>query len=94
MSHNVCGEAKRAQLPTKGKVRYVPPKGSSGSLPRTSTGEYIDRFGNIWKKGQSRTLGEAFEWDVQLSKRGSKMLGWLSRDGKHLNVSLKGVITH
>ena len=92
--HNVCAAAKKAQLPTEGKIRYVPPKSAGNSLPRTSMGGYIDRFGNTWIKGSSRTIGEAFEWDVQLSSRGKHMLGWLSRDGMHLNVSLKGLITH
>ena len=55
---------------------------------------YIDKFDNIWTKGPSRTAGEPFEWDVQLSKRRKEMLGWLSRDGSHINVSLKGIITH
>ena len=92
--HNVCKAAKDAGLPTKGKIRYVPPKESNGTLPRTSNGGYIDKFGNIWEKGPSRTIGEAFEWDVQLSKIGKRMLGWASRDGKHINVSLLGHITH
>ncbi|PIC05763.1 hypothetical protein CS060_03230 [Anoxybacillus flavithermus] len=86
---------KGAMLPTKGKIRYVPPKNWTPSqpLPRKGGG-HIDRFGNIWTKGPSRTKGEPFEWDVQLSKRGKQMLGHLSRDGSHLNVSLKGRITH
>jgi hypothetical protein len=92
--HNVCGAAKKAQLPTEGKVRYIPPKNTGTSLPRTSNGGYIDKFGNIWQKGPSRTIGESFEWDVQLSKKGKQLLGWLSRDGNHINVSLKGIITH
>ncbi len=92
--HNACPAAKKAQLPTEGKIRYVPPKNSPVSLPRTSTGGYLDKFGNIWQKGPSRTVGELFEWDVQLSKRGQRILGWLSRDGKHINVSLKGRLTH
>ncbi|WP_349826528.1 polymorphic toxin type 17 domain-containing protein [Brenneria populi] len=45
-------------------------------------------------KGPSRTQGQAFEWDVQLSERGKAQLGWANRDGKHLNVSLDGKITH
>ena len=73
--HNGCQAAKKAQLPTKGKVRYVPPKNSTTSLPRTSTGGYIDRFGNTWQKGPSRTVDEMFEWDVQLSRQGQGMLG-------------------
>jgi hypothetical protein len=39
-------------------------------------------------------LPENFEWDIQLSAIGRKKLGWASRDGKHINVSLKGRITH
>jgi filamentous hemagglutinin len=57
-------------------------------------GGYLDKFNNEWTKGPSRTLGEVFEWDVQLSPVGKNKLGWASRDGKHLNVSLKGRITH
>ena len=51
---------------------------------------------NIWTKGPSRTKGEAFEWDVQLSKRGKEKIGWLSHDANkgHVNVSLKGKVTH
>ncbi len=86
---------KKAQLPTKGKIRYVPPKAWNASqpLPKTKEG-YIDKFGNIWKQGASRTASERFEWDVQLSRKGKAHLGWASRDGSHLNVSLKGKITH
>ncbi|MFD4715184.1 polymorphic toxin type 17 domain-containing protein [Streptomyces sp. NPDC058430] len=63
-------------------------------LPRGTRKGYIDRFGNEWIKGPSRTAGQPFEWDVQLSKTGRAKLGWLSRDGSHLNVSLDGEITH
>ena len=45
-------------------------------------------------KGPSRTKGQEFEWDVQLSKTGREQLGWASRDGKHLNISIDGKITH
>jgi hypothetical protein len=83
-------------LPTSGKVRYVPPENwkSTEPLPRTKDGGYIDKFGNTWEKGPSRTQGQSFEWDVQLSKTGQNQLGWASRDGSHLNVSLDGRITH
>lgn len=86
---------KDAQLPTEGKIRYVPPEKwtTSQPLPR-SDGGYVDKFGNVWTKGPSRTEGQAFEWDVQLSKTGKNQLGWASRDGSHLNVSLDGEITH
>lgn len=87
---------KTAQLPVEGKIRYVPREGYHPSmpLPRGENGGYIDRFGNEWIKGPSRTQGQSFEWDVQLSRTGSKRLGWASRDEEHLNVSLDGRITH
>lgn len=87
---------KYVELPTTGKIRYVPPKeySSSNPLPRGPGNGYLDRFGNEWKKGPSRTAGQAFEWDVQLSKNGRSKLGWASRDGTHLNVSLDGRVTH
>ncbi|MEU9974093.1 polymorphic toxin type 17 domain-containing protein [Streptomyces sp. NPDC051014] len=90
------GLIKKAQLPFRGRIRYVPPAGTSVSagLPRAPRGGFIDKFGNIWVKGPSRTPGEAFEWDVQLSRQGRAQLGWASRDGSHLNVSLNGRITH
>ena len=89
------GQIKAAGLPTKGKIRYVPPKSwkPSTPLPRKNGG-YLDKFGNTWVKGPSRTAGEAFEWDVQLSKTGQSSIGWLTRDGSHANVSLLGRITH
>ncbi|WP_217990190.1 polymorphic toxin type 17 domain-containing protein [Pseudomonas indica] len=31
---------------------------------------------------------------MQLSKQGRSQLGWATRDGSHLNVSLDGKITH
>lgn len=57
---------------------------------------YVDKFGNVWSKGPSRTKGEAFEWDVQLTetKGGQFKRFGLSPDGKHLNVSLEGRVTH
>ncbi|MBS9783634.1 MAG: hypothetical protein KGV46_03675 [Pasteurella sp.] len=87
---------KAAGLPTKGKIRYVPPSKwkPSSPLPRGSNKGYLDKFGNEWTKGPSRTQGQAFEWDVQLSTTGKKQLGWATRDGSHLNISLDGRITH
>ena len=52
--HNICKAAKEAGLPTEGKIRYVPPKNTNGVLPRTSSGGYIDKFGNVWQKGAIR----------------------------------------
>ena len=86
---------KNNMLPTTGKIRFVPQKGWTASQPlKRINGEFVDRFDNVWTKGPSRTAGEPFEWDVQLSKTGREKLGWLSRDNSHLNVSLKGEITH
>ena len=86
---------KNADLPVSDKIRYIPPESwSSGQpLPRIKGG-YIDKFGNIWTKGPSRTVGQPFEWDVQLSRIGKNKMGWLSRDGSHLNISLEGEVTH
>jgi len=87
---------KAAGLPSKGKIRYVPPKGyhPSTPLPKGTRDGYIDKFGNEWTTGPSRTEGQSFEWDVQLSNTGKSQLGWASRGGSHLNVSLDGRITH
>lgn len=91
---------KQEELPTTGKLRYVPPKKLHSfdrlphkKLPNNRIG-FIDRFGNIWVKGPSRTKGQAHEWDVQLSKQGIKQVGWMTRDNSHLNVSLDGRVTH
>lgn len=92
---------KQEGLPCKGKLRYVPPKKlnvSEGKLPvsRMANGKpgFIDRFGNIWVQGDSRTKGQSHEWDVQLSKQGIRQVGWMTRDNSHLNVSLDGRVTH
>ncbi|WP_035774752.1 polymorphic toxin type 17 domain-containing protein, partial [Asaia astilbis] len=89
------GRIKDAGLPTEGKIRFVPPKWwkPSENLPKKG-GAFRDKFNNLWKKGPSRTAGEPYEWDVQLSPQGKKQLGWATRDGSHANVSLDGKITH
>jgi Novel toxin 17 len=83
-------------LPTTGRIRYVPPRNyhPNNPLPRGQNNGFLDRFDNEWVRGPSRTQGQAFEWDVQLSRTGQHQLGWASRDGRHLNVSLDGHITH
>ncbi|GAA2811529.1 polymorphic toxin type 17 domain-containing protein [Kitasatospora sp. CM 4170] len=86
---------KAAGLPTRGKIRYVPPGHWQPHQP-LPTGRVngqkgiLDRHGNAWTKGPSRTKGEPYEWDVQL-KRHRKYFGKMVN---HLNVSLKGKITH
>ncbi|MGV7960592.1 DUF637 domain-containing protein [Photorhabdus tasmaniensis] len=93
---SIQGRLKYVQLPTEGKIRFVPPEDyiPNSPLRRGINKGYIDKFGNEWTKGPSRTQGQPFEWDVQLSSQGKAQLGWASRDGKHLNVSLDGRITH
>ena len=90
------GRIREAMLPSSGKIRYVPHASyePSNPLPKGTNHGYIDRFGNEWVRGPSRTAGEPFEWDVQLSRTGRAMIGKLSRDGSHVNVSLKGRVTH
>lgn len=87
---------KAAMLPTSGRIRYVPPTNwhSSEPLPRGPGGGYTDRFGNEWRRGPSRTPGEPFEWDVQLGRNATPGMRQLSPDGRHVNVSLKGKVTH
>ena len=90
------GRLKDAKLPIEGKIRYIPPKGyhPSNALPTVNKKGFRDKYGNEWVKGPSRTAGQAFEWDVQLSNAGRLQLGWASRDGSHINISLDGRITH
>ena len=90
---------KAKRLPSDGKIRYVPPKNFNPKkgLPYEKVGNdkaFLDKFGNKWLKGPSRTINEPFEWDVRLSNQGKEQLGWASKSGNHINVSLKGRITH
>nr|WP_265575510.1 polymorphic toxin type 17 domain-containing protein [Serratia marcescens] len=93
---SIKGRMKHVQLPNEGKIRFVPPENYSPTSPlrRGPNKGYMDRFDNEWTKGPSRTKGQPFEWDVKLSDKGKAQLGWASRDGKHLNVSLDGKITY
>ncbi|MFZ4835209.1 polymorphic toxin type 17 domain-containing protein [Rouxiella sp. Mn2063] len=51
---------------------------------------YFDGFGNEWVKGPSRTAGQAFEWDVQLSRTCKAQLGWATRDGVSIPALVPG----
>ncbi|MFY0402948.1 polymorphic toxin type 17 domain-containing protein [Pantoea dispersa] len=95
-SWSTKGRIKYVELPTQGKIRFVPDGNysSSNPLPGGPNNGYLDKFGNEWVKGPSRTAGQAFEWDVQLSPKGKAQPCWATRDGSHLNVSLDGKITH
>ncbi len=90
------GRIKYVELPTQGKIRFVPDSNYSPSnpLPRGPNNGYLDKFGNEWVKGPSRTARQAFEWDVQLSPKGKTQLGWATIDGSHLNISLDERITY
>ena len=86
---------KSAKLPHTGKIRFIPrPTDLKSGKILQKNGGFVDKFGNVWKKGPTRTKGQAFEWDIQLSKTGKNKLGHLSPDSDHLNVSLDGKITH
>jgi hypothetical protein len=89
-------EYTKAGLPTQGKMRYIPPKNWKGGteLPRTKTGGYIDKFGNAWEAGTTRTKVENIEWDVQPGKNMSPYLKPYSHGGTHINVSKKGKIIY
>lgn len=88
------GLIKAAQLPTKGKIRFVPRASDikNGQLLQKNHG-YVDKFGNIWTKPKGNIVGEA-HWDVQLSGKGKNMLGHLSNSGEHINVTKSGKIAH
>lgn len=94
-----AGTLKWYKLPTSGPIRFVPERSwiPTNDLKKKKIGKrtgLVDKFGNVWLKGPSRTSGEEFEWDVQLSESGKKQLGQWSRTGSHLNVSLEGKVTH
>jgi filamentous hemagglutinin len=80
--------------------RYVPPKrhNPNEALPlvrmRGGGKGFLDRYGNTWVRGETRTIGEDFEWDVQLATKWARQFNHCTRDGSHLNVSLEGRITH
>jgi len=80
-----AGVMKLPANPTELQVKHPLPRGPSHG--------FLDRFGNEWVRGPSRTKGQAFEWDVQLSRTGRSKLGWAT-DDNHVNVSLDGRITH
>jgi len=94
-SPKILAGAKKWNLPTNGPVPFVPPKRWNPNNPaKTADGKgYIDAFGNEWRKGPSRTKGEAIEWDV-IPKNKSGGLANFSRDKSHVNVSMEGVVTH
>ena len=83
-------------LPIEGTFRYVAPKNyhPSQPLPKGPNKGFIDQFGNEWVKGESRTAGEDWEWDVQIGRHATEGFKKASRDGRHVNISLKGRVTH
>jgi hypothetical protein len=93
-----AGPGEEYGLPYQGRIRFIPEEGYNPNtpLPRGPQNGYIDRFGNEWVVGPSRTPVHPYEWDVQLSRVGRSQLGWLSSDSDmaHVNVSPLGEITH
>ncbi|MCG8027739.1 MAG: polymorphic toxin type 17 domain-containing protein [Candidatus Thiodiazotropha taylori] len=93
---NLRREIADAELPTKG-VKFVPKKNARTLRESRIGGKYVDFWGNTWNKGSSRTLGDPFEWDVTLSRRGKNYLvnaGAISSRNNHINVTPSGVISH
>jgi hypothetical protein len=91
----VKGLLKDAGLPHSGKIRFVPLEDAAtqGLLKGPGGRGFVDRFGNVWVRPRGQIVGEA-HWDVQLSAVGKKQLGWASRSGSHINVSVDGRIVH
>lgn len=92
---SIKSRLKTAELPTSGKIRFIPRKNyhPSEALRRGPNGGYVDRFGNEWVKPRGRIQGDA-HWDVQLSSHGKETLGRFSKSGNHINVSKDGRILH
>lgn len=96
LSYFISQRLKIVKLPIECKIRFIQDKDIIQTLlfQKNINNGYVDKFKNEWVKGSSNTAEKKFEWDVQLSELGSNQLGWASRDGKYLNVSLDGKITH
>jgi len=69
---------KEAELPRKVRMRFIPSKNDllRGKLSTQKVGKktgYVDKFGNVWVKGPSRTKGEALNgmFNLQKPKEGS-----------------------
>lgn len=93
-----------------GEVRFTPSKHSIKMKDIDIINGYSrkgikDAYDNIWYKGSSKStrFGEAWEWDVCLSSKGRAMYEKLYKERfphkkfsevTHLNVSLKGKLTH
>jgi hypothetical protein len=103
--HSINSRVHQAGLPDTGIVRFIPPAhytsefAKHSPLPKGPHGGYIDRVGNEWVKGPSRTLGENFEWDIRLSTKGYAQCKWHDKvkngsNGPFINVSQGGRISH
>jgi hypothetical protein len=54
----------------------------------------IENLVTLRRRPEPTPNGEDFEWDVTLHPSMRDAMKWLSRSGTHLNVALKGLITH
>jgi hypothetical protein len=92
---NITNPITKAQLPKKGKFRFIPGKEVKYDK---KLGGYVDRFGNVWKKGPYHgdpNKDFDFEWDVQLSEKGLKKWGQYTKNNKkYINVTPDGEISH
>lgn len=90
------GLLKKAKLPTDGRFRFMA-DGKDLKFNKSLNG-YVDRFGNIWKKGPYHgdpSKGFTFEWDVQLSEQGMKAWGKFTKNSKnYINVAPDGSLSH
>lgn len=94
---------KEEGLPTEGDFPFEAPKRykPSEELPVVREGRtkgYLDRFGNIWKKGpyhgKPGPNAPAHEWDIQLSEAGRRMWGRFARGKGYINVRPDGMLSH
>lgn len=83
----VVAHAERLGLPTGGPIPFVPPKNWSPRGGRS----FEDAYGNVWQRGRG-VGGDLTEWDVQVRTGGS--LAGLTSDGRHLNVTNEGGVSH
>ncbi|WP_160160820.1 polymorphic toxin type 17 domain-containing protein [Actinomadura sp. K4S16] len=95
------GLLKDQELPTRGKVRYVPPEGTSYNMAKAKglpkgtlngrTG-FRDAHENVWVRGPARSQkslseGATYEWDVQLTKENQRRYRWLCERERKKNIT-------
>lgn len=82
-----------AGLPAVGAWRYEPPARyvPTQALPRNGRGEFLDKYGNRWRKPKGILKGP-LHWDVQLGKTWKRKF---RNKAKYLNIdAVSGEIDH